>query len=206
MEKLNKDVLVLLALKLDYSDIINFCKSSRKFDLKVCQNNNFWREKFFQKYPGNFNSKNFRQLYELFEQPVSVEPDFTNTPVRLNNEMKTFLLNVDFGDYKGIPINHIINPILSLGILPRFLYRKLVTQYLSKEGISGNTYRTTEKMEKYLPKLIESYREWQKLRQIETELFRIIRFLKLGTDRKILQIPNSIEPLNFKTYQILKDL
>lgn len=52
---MNKDVLFLLALEMDDPSILNFCRSSKKFNEIVCNNNNFWRQKIEKERPGLLN-------------------------------------------------------------------------------------------------------------------------------------------------------
>jgi len=42
LEKLNKDELYLLALELNLPDLINFCRSSKRINEKVCKNREIW--------------------------------------------------------------------------------------------------------------------------------------------------------------------
>lgn len=49
--KLNRDELFLIAMDLNISSLINLCKSSKKINEKICNNNGFWRNKLYKDYP-----------------------------------------------------------------------------------------------------------------------------------------------------------
>ncbi len=71
MEKLNKDAIVLIALELDYLEILNLCFTSKKFNKHICLNKFFWMNKIKKDYPkisdNIFNNKhkinNWKELY-----------------------------------------------------------------------------------------------------------------------------------------------
>lgn len=48
MERLPKDVLVMLALDLNIKEILNLCLTSRRYNRLVCENENFWRNKLLK--------------------------------------------------------------------------------------------------------------------------------------------------------------
>ena len=48
---LPKDVLALLALELNYPDIIRLCLTNSRFNQIVCQSDSFWRNKAIKEYP-----------------------------------------------------------------------------------------------------------------------------------------------------------
>ena len=50
MEILNKDELFTLALHLDLADLLNFCKTSKRYG-KFCHNNIVWRGKIRHDFP-----------------------------------------------------------------------------------------------------------------------------------------------------------
>ena len=62
MEKLNKNELFLLALEMDVADILNLCKTNKKFQEKLCKNDDIWRYKLLKEYDIK-NSINPKQEY-----------------------------------------------------------------------------------------------------------------------------------------------
>lgn len=52
MEDLNKDVLLLLAMQMDLPTLNNFCRTSKRINEKVCNNDIFWRNKLEKDFPG----------------------------------------------------------------------------------------------------------------------------------------------------------
>jgi hypothetical protein len=48
---MQKDTLILTALNLEIPDILSLCRSSAKFNDYICNNENFWRQKFNRDYP-----------------------------------------------------------------------------------------------------------------------------------------------------------
>ena len=63
---LKMDTLVLLAMELNYADVIKFCPTFKKNNKYICQNNNFWRNKLDKDYPYTKNfDKNNKKLYNF---------------------------------------------------------------------------------------------------------------------------------------------
>ena len=72
MDKLTRDELVLLAIKLDLPDILSFCNSSKYFNEKICKNEDFWRRKIEYERPGlteflNNDEESYKSIYEGLE-------------------------------------------------------------------------------------------------------------------------------------------
>lgn len=67
MEKLPKDILIEIALNLNPDDVINFCKSAKRENQVICQNEHFWRRKLVKDYPEYFNFElteiNYKTIY-----------------------------------------------------------------------------------------------------------------------------------------------
>ena len=67
---LHKDILILIALELEYYDIINLCKSHVKFNEKIYkQDNDFWRNKLLKDF--GHNKEHFSNLFLLENEDVS---------------------------------------------------------------------------------------------------------------------------------------
>jgi hypothetical protein len=164
MENLGKDVLILLAMELNYGDILKFCTSSNKINNIVCKNNHFWRNKLYKDYPSytfskNYTLENFREIYEqmmemdkLLENTTVTRMIGYNTAVFLKPEMINFLTNVDFGNIKGtnIPINFLLAPLLEKGVLSRAIVNILLATYLNKYKLNSRGFNTTPEMNNYL--------------------------------------------------------
>ena len=171
MNNLNKDIFTLLAMELDYDDIMKFCTSSKKINNAVCKNNDFWRNKFHQKYFFKASSNNFRQLYKIFNNTIPLENEIFNLPLFITSELLDFFSNADFGNYpiylnKGedkLPIRDIISPLLNLKIMSRGIITYLFHIYFNIHKdlhLDNNFYKADETMKKYLPtyKLNEKFR------------------------------------------------
>lgn len=70
MDMLNNDVILQLALRLNYYEIVNLCNINSQY-LKLCQNQYFWKLKFYRDF-GEFtrdiydkNKKSYDDLYEV---------------------------------------------------------------------------------------------------------------------------------------------
>ena len=59
MDKFPKEMLIEIALKLDIENIIKFCKTNKRTNFVVCENEHFWRRKLLKDYP------NFKELTEV---------------------------------------------------------------------------------------------------------------------------------------------
>jgi len=69
MDKVTKDLLVLVALELNAIDLLNFCDSSGEINRKVCSNKDFWLKRFAKDYPllDISKVKNYKGLYEYLQ-------------------------------------------------------------------------------------------------------------------------------------------
>ena len=54
MESLPKDLLIQLALELDLPSILNYCRSSKKFNNLICNNYTFWMNKHIRDFNWNY--------------------------------------------------------------------------------------------------------------------------------------------------------
>ncbi len=157
METLTKDTLILLALELNYMDVLKFCSTSKKINRHVCENNYFWRNKLYKEYPllEKGGNRDFRKFYKEIQEQVQkintfVEEDKHisgfDMPNFLRPEAINFLLNIDLGFIKGttIPLKYLIWPILSKGIFTQSLFTFLLNKHLAKQ------HRVTDDMIKYL--------------------------------------------------------
>ena len=61
MDKFPKEMLIEIALELNMKNIIKFCRTNKKINSAVCENENFWRQKLLKDYP------NYSQLSSIQE-------------------------------------------------------------------------------------------------------------------------------------------
>ena len=70
-ENLDKNLIARLALDLDLKSILSLCRTSKKFNLIVCQSDSFWYNKFVQDFvfkPTNYlMSKTYYKLLHNFD-------------------------------------------------------------------------------------------------------------------------------------------
>ena len=153
METIPKDVLIQMALELDYIDILSWCVSNKYVNEKVCKNQDFWKKMLYKDYPfiPRFNSYDFRKLYKLLRETI-VSSNPYNKPVYITENMKQFLLNTDFGTFRGVPISEILKLSLDKNILSRPALTTLITYYLrgNKSRNYETFFRIDEHMDKYL--------------------------------------------------------
>ena len=76
MEKLPKDVLMMLALDLNLPDIVRLCRTSSRIDKDVCENSYFWRQKISKDFPtAKYQSKDTRQIYLNLDKMLTKYPE-----------------------------------------------------------------------------------------------------------------------------------
>jgi hypothetical protein len=63
MDKFPKDMLIQVALDLDMVHIIKFCKTNKRVNSAVCENENFWRQKLLKDYPNHFQLSQVQESY-----------------------------------------------------------------------------------------------------------------------------------------------
>jgi len=67
LNNISKDVLILIALKLDYGSILNLCEVSKQFKDELCDNNYFWKLKYEKDFGKEIDAEVCHKL-ELEEQ------------------------------------------------------------------------------------------------------------------------------------------
>lgn len=84
METLNKDVLLKLALDLDLASLVKFCKSSKRINATVCNDNMFWFNKLRKDYPNAFDvpqGSDYEKIYKSINKRIYTSyKSFTNVP------------------------------------------------------------------------------------------------------------------------------
>lgn len=92
MERLNKNLLIEIALKLDLPEVIKFCRTSKAHNKAVCENRDFWNRKLKKdygfvsniprlEYEETFYLENNQKLFDKF----GITSD---TPVKAYNELQ----------------------------------------------------------------------------------------------------------------------
>lgn len=62
-EAAHKDVLTVIALKLEPKDILKLCLSSKRFNTIICSSNDFWRNKLLQDFNVGNVTENPKEVY-----------------------------------------------------------------------------------------------------------------------------------------------
>lgn len=77
MEKIPKDVLILIALEFDLREILKFCSTSKYINRTICESQIFWRKKISREYPHlNINNvEKFRNLYNYLKLRTEYSKD-----------------------------------------------------------------------------------------------------------------------------------
>jgi hypothetical protein len=210
MEKLPKDVLVLLAIDLDYADILRLCKSSSRMNRFVCQNENFWRNKLYKIYPfarklqEKYPISNFKKFYrdvEMQLQSTNAIQDGVNnemidfgTPYFIRPELVNFFMYTDFGLIPGteVPINYILWPLLKEGIMSRNTATVLSALHAKKYSFTENGkkfFKSSPDMILYLEKYLN---DLERKGREEGNIFNA---------QGILKLPFSKDKFLFNRYQ-----
>ena len=148
MENVSKDVLFMIAIDMDYPDILKFCSTSKRINRDICANNNFWRNKLYKKYPFLLPHIQKRNDLKFLYRDVEKEIEKLKTKSDRNNSFNTgfdklkyispeftnFFLNADFGNISGtvVPFNYVLWPLLQKGIFTMALAQRLITIHLKK--------------------------------------------------------------------------
>ena len=121
MENVSKDILFMIAIDMDYPDILKFCSTPKRINKYICANNSFWRNKLYKKYPfllSHIQKRNdLKFLYRDIEKEIEKLKRATNgenkgfmTLKYISPEFANFFLNADFGNISNtnIPLNYIL--------------------------------------------------------------------------------------------------
>lgn len=72
MDLLTKDEFFLLAIQMDLPELLNFCKSSKKINEKICKRDEIWYFKLNKEFPEwrrlNVENKTIREIYHFLYQ------------------------------------------------------------------------------------------------------------------------------------------
>ena len=129
MNKLPKDVIVLLALDLTLPDIISLCQTKKRIDQIICQNPNFWRQKIQRDFPGAKYDQgdNPKQIYFKIGRILKKYPELRDIiPLIVINRFDVdFPLREEY-EYPDKLLN-------LLDALPKSLLYKIMNDYNSHE-------------------------------------------------------------------------
>ena len=153
MERLPKDLVTKLALELDLSDILNYCRSSKKFNNAVCDNFNFWRRKYYKEMGYEYTGeKTLTAIKAQFEMLNSVKLT-VHRPILVKEPLKEFLLSANYGEntdkIKSIISGLLQENILSVPIIGNLLSKWLKSKYMYGEG-QKKFFELGDPMRKYL--------------------------------------------------------
>ena len=92
MQYVPKDVVVeKLAINLDFNDIINYCKTSKKYNKIICNNNIFWHKYIHNKFNIKCESVDIKRL-----QNIAYWLDYLEKNKILSKEGITFYKKIIF--------------------------------------------------------------------------------------------------------------
>ena len=80
MSKLNKDMMVKIALELDLPDLMNLCVTDPEFRRKICDNDDMWRMKMKRDFP-NVEVRSIKDTYTLLYSKLKFVHDETKVPM-----------------------------------------------------------------------------------------------------------------------------
>ena len=146
MEKLPKDVLILLALDLNLPGIVSLCQTDKIINRDVCENPIFWRNKIMKDFPtANYVSKNTRAVYLKLDKLVRERP-----------ELKDILPLIDLDKFKFINHEYHITTISNIfNSLKKNVLDKIVNDY-NKHEVYGRNKQITISSPKQIIDFIES--------------------------------------------------
>tara|TARA_R110001599_G_scaffold44889_5_gene133243 strand:- start:94 stop:678 length:585 start_codon:yes stop_codon:yes gene_type:complete len=103
MDILDKDILVLFALELDLPELLSLCRTSKRINNLLCQNNNFWRRKIEKEHPKllqYYPTDEYKELYQgLRDYPKAYSVNWNLSTLKLNFVVKGFIEGFDTGEY-----------------------------------------------------------------------------------------------------------
>jgi len=64
LSDLSKDLIVKIAITFDLPEILNLCRTSRDFNTKVCENKDFWINKYIRDFPNRPIPSDAKEFYK----------------------------------------------------------------------------------------------------------------------------------------------
>ena len=157
-DQLPNDVIISLALMMDLPEIINFCRSSKRFNRVVCDNYVFWMNKLNKEYPfiniSIIRKEYYKKLYEHIKTTEIAadkvpDPDgISFTPIVLNYDFRNFLRESGLFEYAPLAVTLAVDQ----GISNRYILFSLFHLYVKLNNMKDNEgyLRSTPLMDKYL--------------------------------------------------------
>ena len=118
MENLSRDTLILIALEMDLSSILELCKTNKRINEKICQNDMFWlnkikkeRPKFLPTLEDKLKFKNYKDLYMKLQKSGDVvySLDFDDKTVNVKGDILDYIKTVFHADGVGTFLNDKLN-------------------------------------------------------------------------------------------------
>ena len=113
MDKLSKDELVIVAIKLDLPELLAFCSTSKRINNAVCRQDRFWLRKLQRDFPNiyeNFKQKisyknpTYRKVYEDLYKLHKVKEAFGYDKGLLDLYDQTILIKINDKTFRKIPL------------------------------------------------------------------------------------------------------
>lgn len=145
MDKLGKVIFLLIAMELDYPDILKLCMTNKKLSAFICGNNYFWkiRNERLYDYPFLENSHQKDEIekkkLKMLKKYKLASSDGLSAPRYIKSNLYNYLKNTNFGYVNGFPINYLISSLLYKNILT-----SNVIIYLMMIDMSNENKRTNE--------------------------------------------------------------
>ena len=103
----NKDQIVLIALDLGISDVFSLCKTNKRLNAIICQNDNFWINKLVRDYNLNVGyipqNKTPKEYYLFVTQMITKYTD--KKELLIESSKKGYLGLVKYSLEKGVNVN-----------------------------------------------------------------------------------------------------
>ena len=143
---LPEEILRIIAVFVNYRDLMNLCMGSKRLKEKICDNNNFWKDKTYHDFEGLYDidedTMDWKNLYKDFRRKRTLEfIDFSHlrpiprkgilhderAEIILEDDIKRGILDLEFRDTNGKPLLieivessslYILRKLLELGINP----------------------------------------------------------------------------------------
>ena len=209
ISSLPKDVILLLALELNYPDIISLCQTSSRFNQLVCQSDSFWRNKMLRDYPDgypnyeklNLEHKSLKETYYLLYSLSKVKEGL-KCKENIWELYQAKKLDLTYRGIQGIPkeIGN-LNNLLTLNLNNNNI--KEIPKEIGKLTNLQGLYLSNNKIER-LPKEIGNLNNLQslslysnKLQELPKEIGNLTNLRVLSfSNNKIERLPKEIDNLN----------
>lgn len=164
MDKWGKDLFILIAIELDYPDILNLCMTNKKLNNYICGNNYFWKLRNDKLYDYPFLENNYqkdeiekRKLRMLKKYKLS-NTDALSTPRYIKSNLYKYLKNTNFGSVNGFPINYLISSLIHKNILSsNIIIYLLMIDMFNENKRTAQGFSLTNSMKYYFKDELSNY-------------------------------------------------